>query len=135
MKKINFSKPSDELWQKMFHNGLSLPVSLTLNSDIPESFIYDRRYGVFPVEFAHHDFAMALFWALDNGFDDHWDVDPSAVPEGYSTEPMDLAELWLINTKGTCYRSTLTPKVFAGKKGNLNEKELDYFDQVYYIGR
>jgi hypothetical protein len=56
----------DVIWCVMCDQQMSMPVQL-IDADLSIPFIYDRRYGVFPVSNGHHQNAMATILAWDNG--------------------------------------------------------------------
>lgn len=103
------------------------PVRLQ-DADLSRPFVYDRRYGVFYVGTAKHAFVMATIYAWDRGYTDYFDM-PIV---GTVT---DIADDYLIKTVGTAFRSSLsTKRIVAGKPTNLNDTEIDYFGNIYYIG-
>lgn len=124
----------DELWWAMCDAGMSFPVPLR-KADLSRPFLYDRRYGVFYCGFAKHQFAMALLLAWDNGVEDFFDIDHEklGVSQWESRRPSAFADYYLENTKGTCFKSAVGKSIKAGKKGNLNGLEIDYFGMVDYL--
>lgn len=130
--KPDFNNLKDKFWWAMCDSGCSLPNPLGA-SKIPKSFIYDRRYGVFEVDFACHPSVMQMFLAWDNGF-----YRPARLIDKYEHFglkrfcPYSLADYWLENTRGTCYGSSISRRIICGRKGHLSSRELDYFFPVHY---
>ncbi|MFK5882794.1 MAG: hypothetical protein QM489_00400 [Candidatus Izemoplasma sp.] len=116
----------------MCDSGMCRPITLMeMVRTKLESFVYDRRYGVFPVSFGKHQSAMNTILAWDLG--DHQgssmcrrDVQQTlGIERHYGLS--GCADYYLINTVGTCFRSSVSQVVWIGKAGNLNENEKDYF--------
>ena len=130
----NFRDLQDKIWWKMYDCNMSRPVQLN-KADLSKPFLYDRRYGVFYVGFAHHRFAMALLLSLDYGEYDYLDLDHTqfGISDFRKIDVHGYADYYIENTEGTCYRSSLSDNVIAGKKGHLNSNELDYFYPVDYL--
>jgi hypothetical protein len=110
-------KITDEMWWAMCGVHLSEPYPLE-EFDLSKPFIYDRKIGFFYCPMTH-PLAMALLLAFEKGQLDYTD---------YETE----SEEWLAG-EGRAYRSSISPQVQAGKKGNLNKQELKWFGEVRYI--
>lgn len=131
----DFHNLKDELWWKMCDYEMSIPLPLE-QYDFEEypSWIYDRRYGVFFSPFASHQHALCLLSAWDQGYEDPFEVPEPEWASKFNYLPYEMADRFLINTPGTCFLSGQEgSEVIAGKKGNLNEIELDYFYPVTYI--
>jgi hypothetical protein len=127
MKKIDFNNLKEITYQKMYAFHISTPVPLE-EIDNNYFWVYWRPYGIFYVDGAYHQAAMALFYALHSGYDNTIDFQKK---EDKTTSEMADAFLEL---EGTAFFSSVgkyIPK--AGHKGNLNRKELNIFGEVDYI--
>lgn len=118
----------------MCDSGISFPVPID-EADLSRSFVYDRRYGVFYVTFGRHHFAMALLLVWDLGVYNylHIDYEKLGISEFRSDDIYEYSDYFLSKTKGTCYKSSQAKSIKAGQRGNLNERESDYFVMVDYL--
>ena len=57
---------TDAQWHAMCDAGLGMPQSLA-RADLARTFVYDRRWGVFPCESGYHQAAMGLLLAFHHG--------------------------------------------------------------------
>jgi hypothetical protein len=122
----------DRIWWKMCDYNMGMPVPLN-KADLSESFVYDRKFGVFPVGRCYHQFVMATLQAWNLGKEDYLDIEKEEVgSKRHHFDVYDISDFYLTNTVGTCYLSSISSTVQAGKKGNLNSRELDYFYPVRY---
>lgn len=123
-----------EIWWKMVDFGLSMPVPLH-KADLTKPFVYDRSFGVFYVPAAKHQSAMSLLLAWQLGKQNYLDIEPSDIDihECNLSDTGVLSDYYLEHTKGTCFLSSVSKKIKAGKKGNLNSDELDCFGMVDYL--
>ena len=87
--------------------------------NLPKSWMYDKRYGIFAVSYGRHNLVAEHLLELG----------------GVNTQnmnPMSMCEHWLKNFKHTCYKSTFSKDVLT-VKGNLDEVEMSYFIENYKI--
>lgn len=130
---LDISPFTDEQWQTMCdHMDFPFPLS---KKTLTDSFVYDRKWGVFPVNFGHHVFAMANLLAFHHGFGDYFDyAEANSIENNYNLVHT-LADKYLIETPGTFFASSCGSKLTAGKRSNLNALERraisDY--TVYYL--
>lgn len=105
---------------------MSMPVSLQ-DADLSKPFVYDRQYGFFYVPFGYHTAAMGLLLAFTIG-----EVNYINAAEKMNVKFDRMADKWL-EIEGHCFKSSVSNKVKAGKKGNLSFAELRVFGEVDYI--
>lgn len=80
--------------------------------------VYDRKWGVFRVPSAWHNAAMATLAAF------HQDkLNYVELYQKWGDGSQDVAERYLMDTPGTCYKSSVSSKIIAGKRENLNRAE------------
>lgn len=121
-------EPTDEQWWKMCDAHMSLPVPLH-TADLSHPFVYDRELGVFYVPFGYHQMAMALLLAFTI---DEVDVIDAGEKLGLNYSNGSMSDSWL-SRKGRCFKSSVSAKVYAGYRGNLNIAEIRIFKDVEYI--
>ena len=110
--------------------GMSLPEPLE-TADLTKPFVYDRKYGVFPVIRGNHQVAMSLLLAVHKGYKNGVDASEKMGLE-YSH---GTADHYLVNITGTAFLSSVGKCITAGSKNNLNEKEKDYFGSISYLDK
>lgn len=119
---------TDQKWYAMCNANMGEPVPLD-KADLYKPFVYDRKYGVFPVSKGNHQVAMSLLLAwqyeLKNGV---LVADKLNLKYSHGT-----ADYYLKNTQGTAFMSSVGKSICAGQKSNLNETEMDYFGKVTYL--
>lgn len=119
---------TDGIWWAMCDANMSDPVPLE-QADLTQPFVYDRKYGVFPVSKGSHQVAMSLILAWHLGF-----KNGVRVAENLKLSYSDgTADHYLKNIEGTAFLSSVGKNVCAGHKTNLTEKEKDYFGKVTYL--
>lgn len=121
-------EPTDEQWWKMCDAHMSHPVSL-IEADLSHPFVYDRELGLFYVPFGYHQAAMSLLLAFT--INEICVVD-AAEKLGLNYSSDEMADRWL-ESKGRCFKSSISLTVKAGFKGNLSFAELQHFKNVDYI--
>lgn len=121
---------TDSIWYKMCDAGMSLPEPLE-TADLTKPFVYDRKYGVFPVVRSNHQIAMSLLLAIHKGYKNGVDASEKMGLE-YSN---GTADHYLSNITGTAFLSSVGKCITAGSKNNLNEKEKDYFGSISYLDK
>jgi hypothetical protein len=112
-------------------NDIEYPVALA-EHDLTGCWIYDREYGVFEVPIGYHECVMAYMYAWKKGYQDPFDIpDLKSVTINY----LAAAAEEFLSLPGTAYMSGAWYKseIRAGKRGNLNRNELNYFGEVDYI--
>lgn len=119
---------TDRKWHAMCDAHMEEPIPLE-QADLGKPFVYDRKYGVFPVSKGSHQVAMSLLLAwqyeLKNGV-----LVSEKLNLSYSH---GTADHYLKNTVGTAFLSSVGKSVCAGHKSNLNEKEKDFFGRITYL--
>lgn len=119
---------TEKKWHAMCDAHMEEPVPLE-QADLSKPFVYDRKYGVFPVAKGLHQIAMSLLLAWDNDLKNGVQVaEKLKLPYSHGT-----ADYYLKNTEGTAFRSSVGKIVWAGHKDNLTEKEKDYFGRINYL--
>lgn len=93
---------TDAQWHAMCDAGLGMPQSLA-RADVARTFVYDRRWGVFPCESGYHQAAMGLLLAFHHGKVNRLEV---AQKLGLDV-PYGAADYYLANTPGTAFRSSV----------------------------
>ena len=144
--KVNFYEKQipDEIWWRMcdIHMGLPKPLH---EADLTKGFIFDRRYGVFPVDVGYHHFAASFLVCLDHGV-----LKPSELTQKClkrmgldGPHPELIEDYYLMNQPGSAKYSTVTRRkgqklgVLTTKRGSLNalerrilrEFKLDFIDE------
>lgn len=118
-------KPTDEQWYAMCDARMSSAVALR-DADLTKPFVYDRRFGLFYVPMGYHQQAMALLYAFHHGETRSWEC---AKTLGITYDGTSkLADRWLSEKPGTCYRSSMNKAIRCWKPGHLSAAELRYFD-------
>lgn len=119
---------TDRKWNAMCDVNMSEPIPLE-QADVSKPFIYDRKYGVFPVPNGSHQVAMSLLLAwqydLKNGV-----LVAEKLKLSYSH---GTADYYLKNTQGTAFLSSVGKNVCAGHKNNLTENEKEYLGRITYL--
>jgi hypothetical protein len=126
--KLNGVAISDERWYKLCDAGLGRSMPLD-EADISKSFVYDRQYGLFYCNGGHHQQAMALLYAWTQGFDSAYDL----LDELKIRDLSVLADKFIEEMEGTCFRSSVGKTVIAGKRKNLTVIEKRFFGEIKYI--
>ncbi len=118
---LDISPFSDKQWWKMCDAQMSLPVPLS-KADLTRSFVYDRDFGVFYVQFGNHQVAMSLLLAWQHGCDDGIDVGEK-LSLNFSGE---TADHWLEFTPGAAFLSSVGKRiqVATGKGLTVQERRL-----------
>lgn len=98
-------------------------------ADLTRPFVFDREYGVFYCPAGTHRGAMALLLAWRHGLESGQDV---ARKFGLNY-PDDVADLYLRTTHGTCFKSSTSPHILAGRLGNLSAIEARLLGSVEYL--
>jgi hypothetical protein len=115
-------------WDAMCNANMEEPIPLE-QADLTKPFVYDRRYGVFPVPRGSHQIAMSLLLAWEHGLKNGVLV-AEKLKLSYSH---GTADHFLKHTEGTAFLSSVGKSICAGSKANLNEKEKDYFGRITYL--
>lgn len=121
-------RPTYKQLRAMDNIYLSRPVPLA-KADLSKSFVYQRGLGVFYVPFGHHPGAIAMLFALNNGFDNGIDA-----CEALGLEYSQGATIrWLRETPGAAYKSSVGRRIRAGKIENMSAAELRYFADADFL--
>lgn len=126
---IDISPFTQEQWWQLCNCNCDLPIPLE-KADLTKPFVYHRKYGLFYVPSGSHNLTMATFLAFDHGFDKPLEVCTSL---GIKLGISHCSDYWLEHTQGAAFKSSVSPKVQAGKRKHLNQKEKDYFGNISYI--
>lgn len=110
---------NDKQFYVMCDCNMSLPVKLS-EANLLNSFVYDRKYGLFYVPSGFHQTAMSLLLAFHYGLDTGIHV-AKKLNINFSD---GTADFYLRNIKGTAFRSSVSKKIMIGSFGNLNKSEL-----------
>lgn len=86
--------------------------------------VYDRKWGIFRVPSGFHNAAMATLAAFHQG-----KLNYIELIQGWREGSQDVAERYLMETPGTCYKSSVSPTIIAGKREHLNSAERMAFRQ------
>lgn len=123
----------DKIWWALCDAGLSMPVPL-IEADLSQPFVYYRKYGIFYVPPQKHPFALAFLLALEEGVTNYLNIDHTklGISDFRKIDVYSYSDYFLENYVGTCYMSSVNNKIRVGKKGNLNEREIDFFDLIEY---
>lgn len=123
-----------EIWHLMVRYGLSEPCVLR-TAKVSEPFVYDREIGFFYVPKTKHQSAMSLLLAWRLGYKDPFEVPGEKYQQKsiFDHDFSEMADYYLENFSGTCFKSSVSDYVLAGKKGHLNSLELDVFGSVSYL--
>lgn len=119
---------TDRKWNAMCDAHMEEPIPLE-QADLSKPFVYDRKYGVFPVAKGSHQIAMSLLLAWEHDLKNGVQV-AEKLNLSYSH---GTADYYLKNTEGTAFLSSVGKKVSAGCKSNLTEKEKDYLGRIEYL--
>lgn len=125
-------KPTDEQWYAMCDARMSRAVALR-DADLTKPFVYDRRFGLFYVPMGYHQQAMALLYAFHHGVTRTYEC---ADVLGIAYDRVaKLADRWLSEKSGTCYKSSMHQSIRCWKPGHLSAAELRHFnaDAITYI--
>lgn len=108
-----FTKEQEE---SMFNVCMWKPVPLAGFSC--ELWVYDRKWGIFQVPSGYHNAAMATLAAFREGKSNYIELF-----QRWNDGSQDVAERYLLSTPGTCYKSSVSSRIIAGKRENLNSAE------------
>lgn len=125
--KLVYGVFTDRQFWKICDARLGEPLPFA-KADLTKPYVYDRKYGVFWCPMGHHQAAMSLLLAFHLGFDDGISVAEHLGVE-YSC---GTADYYLENIPGTCFKSSVSKNVQAGRKGNLSPSELRFLGPVIY---
>lgn len=125
---IDVSPFTDEQWWSMCDVHLDLPVPLA-KADLLRPFIYDRKWGVFYCPPGLHLSGMSLLLAFHMGLNKGVDVAEQLKVE-YSC---GSADYYLERTSGTCFKSSVSRAIKAGRRGSLSPMELRILGAVDYL--
>lgn len=130
---------TDEKLGNILHNaGAQRVYTLKEGAKLCTPFLYDRRYGVMSVEFAHHCFLAATLLAFDLGYE-HWsDIPMGKIPKEYSpADPQELADWYYQRTPGSAFYTHCgmkdSSKVYTWCEDSLNAMEKRLFGGIRYI--
>lgn len=107
--------------------------------DMSKPFVYDRKWGVFPVQSGNHFLVMALLYAWHHGFDRLGGQFERYLKEsGVEVKGIGFvkkyADVYIETIPGTAFKSSVNKKVvFSGKPSHLTETEKDYLGKIEYI--
>lgn len=118
---------TDSMWYRMCDFNMSRPIPLD-ESDINKPFVYYRKYGLFYVPSGYHIHAMALLLAFDHDLMRIQDVRDKLKLSHHT--PSITSDYFLEHTKGTCYKSSLSDKIYAWSSSHLNDIESDFFGKI-----
>lgn len=99
------------------------PVELSPRYSNPDSFVYDREYGLILCEPCCHEDIRALLFAWHQGYENDVDYANRATGTGFN---WDMGDKFL-SLKGTAYKSSMCKYVLTGDKRNLDGWELECF--------
>lgn len=101
-------------------------------ADVSRPFVYDRKFGLFYVGSGNHPHIMSMLLGFHNGYDGQYGGMEYAESVGLQWSA-ETADKYLETVRGTAFKSSVRPFVYAGKYKNLNEFELDMFGSVQYL--
>lgn len=117
---------TDQQMDKLYDLNASDPVPLGL-ADLSKPFVYDREYGVFYVASGYHPAVMSQLLAMAHGCANQSEV--AALLKLRDSHAM--ADRWL-ETRVGAYRSSVSNKVLAGRRGQLTPIERRLLGEVHY---
>jgi hypothetical protein len=118
---------TDQQLDKLYDLNASDPVPLGL-ADLSKPFVYDREYGVFYVAPGYHPAVMSQLLAMAHGC-----LNQSEVGRLLGLRDSHaMADRWLESQVGA-YRSSVSNKVVAGRRGRLTPIERRLLGEVHYL--
>lgn len=111
---------TEEMFQALCSCGMSEPVPLA-SADLTQSFVHERRWGVFYVDFGHHCAAMTLLLAWQHGL-----IRTGQILEKLDVDVFAAADAWLENTPGAAFRSSAGREIQVASLMNLSIQERRY---------
>jgi len=121
---------TQEQWWDMCDAGMGMPVPATRDAAREcDSFVYDRRWGLFPVGVGMHYYAMATLLAFHHsmGRREYQRVDD------YRSGLQDMAEVYLDTIPGTAFRSSVSTRLTCGRREHLTRTEAGILFADYEI--
>ena len=128
---------TDEKLYQLVDYKLSNPISLE-DGNLTKSFLYDRKFGFFYVSGGNHQLAMALFFSWHKGF-----LNPHELYESEEYKEIKstgigrfeaLADKYIDEIKGTCFKSSVSRYIIGGKIENFNKYEMEMFeDRIRFL--
>ena len=115
---------TEKRWWKMCGAHMSHPVVLQ-KADLSRPFVYDRQLGLFYVPMGYHQIAMTILLSFHLKENDMIDMAKKlklAFSDG-------TAERWL-ESKGHCFKSSVSSGIKSGFRGNLSFDELQVFKKA-----
>ena len=128
--------PQDIRWQ-MRDFGCDMPIHIHTLRKHPDSFVYYRKFGLFPVNRGDHQFVMGMLYVWESGFLNPFDTtyQDLGIKYEYGLDPVgDFADRFIEELKGTCYLSSVSSRVYA-LEGNLNRREENFFEPINWLRR
>jgi hypothetical protein len=127
-----FKPLTEEQWYRMSDAGAGEARALP-GFDVTKSFVYDREYGIFPVNGGYHQQAMAQLCAFHHGFEDAGKmIDHLKKQTSKRWETSHLADMFLEKIPGTAFRSSVGKSVTAGTRHSLTPIEKRIFGELKY---
>ena len=119
---------TDEMWWSICDANMSEPINL-VGADISQSFVYDRKFGLFYVGSGYHQQAMSVILAFHHGFTNLMEVRTELNLKSTS----EAADFWLEKIEGTAFKSSVCKKIIAWNSTNLNFSEKRIFKEIDFL--
>lgn len=127
-----FVELSEEQECRIIDAGGGYARSLAELADL-KSFVYDRKFGVFPVDGGHHQQVMSQLCAFHHGFESAYDMLEHLQKEtGKRKETSHLADLFIEKIPGTAFKSSVGKCVTTGTRHSLSQIEKRIFGELRY---
>jgi hypothetical protein len=129
---MGFKPLTEEQWYRMSDAGAGEARALP-EFDVTKSFVYDREYGIFPVNGGYHQQAMAQLYAFHHGFADAGQmIDHLKSQSSKRWETSHLADLFIEKIPGTAFRSSVGKCVVSATRHSLTPIEKRIFGELKY---
>ena len=135
----------DQLWYYMFDRGFrSAPMFLGEFNFDPviaaekgltsgQSFLYDRSLGLFEIDYGMHPSSMSFLYYLKHYPQDGTEAEKEAWErEERLSSNQDFAEMYITETEGTFYKSSVGRKIIVGKMSNISNFEKRFIESTGY---
>lgn len=126
---IDISPFTEDQWYRLCDANTCLPVPLK-DADLTKPFVYDRKWGVFYVPQGYHNIIMATLLAFHHDELNYFAVGTKL---GINMSLSNAADLWLKNTIGVAFKSSVRDYIYIGAFKNLSVFERRVFHRAIEI--